>query len=130
MSEDITRRNMPEASSFEERVLAQLSSMANQLTDMNTRLTALEEKVDARLRETRPIWEGVLDRLTAIEERLANVEVRLTNVEVRLDKIDDQLEAFNDKMDVLNDNTFDIRADHKSLKRRVVKLEEEQLPQQ
>jgi len=116
MSEDITRRNMPEGSSFEERVFILLNAM-------NDRLTALEEKVDARLRETRPIWEGVLERLIAIESQLANVEARL-------DKIDDQLEAFNDKMDVLNDNTFDMRADHKSLKKRVIKLEGEQLPQQ
>ncbi|MGI8654852.1 MAG: hypothetical protein ACR2LC_06505 [Pyrinomonadaceae bacterium] len=123
MSEDITRRNLPEASSFEERIFILLNAM-------NDCLTALEEKVDARLRETRPIWEGVLERLTGIELRLANVEARFTNVEVRLHKIDDQLEAFNDKMDVLNDNTFDIRADHKSLKKRVIKLEGEQLPQQ
>ncbi len=130
MSEDITRRNIPDAASFEERIFARFDAMANQLSDMNTRLTALEQKVDARLRETRPIWEGVLERLTAIELRLTNIEQRLTNVEVRLDKIDDQLEAFNDKMDVLNDNMFDMRADHKSLKKRVIKLEDESLPQQ
>ncbi|HVF68884.1 MAG TPA: hypothetical protein VM914_14535 [Pyrinomonadaceae bacterium] len=45
---------------------------------MDARLTALEDKVDRRLQETRPIWEQVLVRLTAVEEQvtkgLKNVE--------------------------------------------------------
>ncbi|MDQ3133960.1 MAG: hypothetical protein M3Q76_04020 [Acidobacteriota bacterium] len=37
---------------------------------MNTRLKSLEDKVDERLRETRPIWEGVLARLTGLETEM------------------------------------------------------------
>jgi len=40
------------------------------LRSMNTRLTALEDKVERRLQDTRPIWEQVLTRLTEVEERL------------------------------------------------------------
>ena len=35
--------------------------------EIKTRLTTLEQKVDARLHETRPIWEGVLARLEELE---------------------------------------------------------------
>jgi predicted nuclease with TOPRIM domain len=89
MSEDLTRK-MP--ASFEERVLAELgairqenaqlgarmdslearmSSLESHVASIDERLTSLEDKVDARLRETRPIWEGVQQRLTEIEKGLA-----------------------------------------------------------
>ena len=88
MSEDLTQ-NLPD--SFEQRVLAEFAAMRTDfaavkrelgeqremLTQVHTRalsldarLTSLEDKVDARLRETRPIWEGVLQRLTQIEKNL------------------------------------------------------------
>jgi predicted nuclease with TOPRIM domain len=88
MSEDLTK-NLP--SSFEERVLAEfaalnvrlttfenrmtslesgMASLEDRVLSVDTRLTSLEDKVDARLRETRPIWEGVQQRLTEIEKSL------------------------------------------------------------
>src|SRR5215218_5649471 len=67
---------------------------------MDTRLTALEDKVDRRLQETRPIWEQVLTRLTNVEERLTNVETRLTGVEERLKKVEDEVFMFRRKFDV------------------------------
>ena len=46
----------------------------SQLESLNSRMTALEEKVDRRLQETRPIWEQVLSRLDTIDERLRRLE--------------------------------------------------------
>jgi hypothetical protein len=37
---------------------------------LETRLTALEDKVERRLQDTRPIWEQVLTRLTEGDEQL------------------------------------------------------------
>jgi predicted nuclease with TOPRIM domain len=86
MSEDLTRK-MPD--SFEARVLAEFAAMRQEFASVkqefaeqremiqqlharvgsiDARLTSLEDKVDARLRETRPIWEGVQQRLTEIEK--------------------------------------------------------------
>lgn len=41
---------------------------------IDARLNALEEKVDRRLQETRPIWEGVLAELKEVNRRLTAVE--------------------------------------------------------
>lgn len=53
------------------RELAEQREMIVHLHDrvvsVETRLTALDEKVEARLHDTRPIWEGVQTRLTGIE---------------------------------------------------------------
>jgi hypothetical protein len=61
MSENPTQET-PDARSFEERVFARFDSLDTRLDNLNTRvenldgrLTSLEDKVDVRLRETRPI---------------------------------------------------------------------------
>jgi predicted nucleic acid-binding Zn-ribbon protein len=59
--------------SVEERLTSvenRLVSLEDRVLSIDTRLTSLEAKVDARLRETRPIWEGVQQRLTQIEKNL------------------------------------------------------------
>jgi uncharacterized coiled-coil protein SlyX len=66
MSDNPTQ-DMPDFRSFEERVFARFDAL-------DARLTSLEEKVDTRLRETRPIWEAVLTRLTSVEDRLGSLE--------------------------------------------------------
>jgi DNA repair exonuclease SbcCD ATPase subunit len=48
--------------------------MDTRLDSMDARLTTLEEKVDRRLQETRPIWEGVLEQLKEINARLDRIE--------------------------------------------------------
>jgi chromosome segregation ATPase len=89
MSEDTTR-NLPGGDLGE--VLSLLRSIDGRLTSVETRLTALEDKVERRLQDTRPIWEQVLNRLTAVEERLTKVEERLANVEERLMAVETRLE--------------------------------------
>ena len=65
MSDNPTRES-PDSRSFEERVFARFDSLDGRMERLGTRLdaldgrlTTLEEKVDSRLRETRPIWEAV-----------------------------------------------------------------------
>jgi hypothetical protein len=63
---DNPAREVPDARSFEERVFARFDALGG-------RLTALEEKVDMRLQETRPIWEGVPARLDVIEKEVKDI---------------------------------------------------------
>jgi predicted nucleic acid-binding Zn-ribbon protein len=103
MSEDFTKE-LPGASPFEERVLAELGAlrggvasfhteilelrsevgelrgevaevraqqvaMAKNIAALDARLTSLEEKVDTRLKETRPIWEAVRAQIEKLDEK-------------------------------------------------------------
>jgi chromosome segregation ATPase len=113
MSQDRTR-DLHDNRSFEERVLAELSAMRtdfnnrldtldnrltsleNGLISLDGRLTSLEDKVDARLRETRPIWEGVQQRLTEIEVALNELNRQLKTLitdsfklRVRVEKLEE-----------------------------------------
>lgn len=69
MSEETTQ-DMPDGRSFEERVFARFDAL-------DARLTSLEERVDARLHETRPIWEAVLGRLDNIEGEMKAINRRV-----------------------------------------------------
>ena len=76
MSEEQTDR-FEGSTPFEIRVLRELANINQRLDGLERRLTALEEKVDARLHDTRPIWEAVLSRLDSIETRLDRMEAKL-----------------------------------------------------
>lgn len=69
MSEEQTDR-LEGGTPFEIRVLRELSNINQRLDSLETRLTRLGEKVDARLYDTRPTWEAVLGRLDRIEAKL------------------------------------------------------------
>ena len=100
MSEEQTK-DLTGSRSFEERVLAELSfihtelaavrgdqaairadqaairadqaAMRGEIAALDVRLTSLEEKVDARLRETRPIWEAVQLSIDRLDQKFDNV---------------------------------------------------------
>ena len=83
------------------RILASLDSI-------DARLPALEDKVDRRLLETRPIWEQVLGRLNSIE----------TEMRRGFRKLERQI-------GLLAGDVLVVRADQRDLEKRVGKLESE-----
>jgi chromosome segregation ATPase len=99
---------MPDTRSFEERVFARFDAM-------DARLTALEEMVDRRLQETRPIWEQVLARVEALE-----TEVKQQGADTRT-----AIRKVERKLDVLNDSILGVRADLRDMENRLDKLESE-----
>ncbi len=111
MSED--RIANQDGRSFEERVFARFDAL-------DTRLTTLEDKVDRRLKETRPIWEQVLERLNKVEERFSQVEEKLSQV-------DDSLRRVGRKFDMVAKDMMQLREDQLWIERRVDKLEAERV---
>ena len=97
MSENTTQETT-DARSFEERVFARFDAL-------DARLTTLEERVDARLHETCPIWEAVLSRL---------------------DNIEGEIKVINRRMPVLHEDILRVREEQEDLRERVTKLEPEQ----
>lgn len=129
MSEDTTR-NLPHGDLGE--VLSILRSIDTRLTNVENRLTALEDKVEHRLYDTRPIWEQVLVRLTAVEERLTNVErelvqikERLTKVEARLENVEDEVDGLGRKFNLFNKDILKLQNKQEDLKERLDKIDSE-----
>ncbi|HEX9919313.1 MAG TPA: hypothetical protein VGA87_09110 [Pyrinomonadaceae bacterium] len=74
-----------------------MTSLEDRTRSIDSRLTSLEDKVDARLRETQPIWEGMQARLTSIESELNNLNRQIRTLladifqmRVRVEKLEDQ----------------------------------------
>ena len=113
MSDNPTRET-PDSRSFEERVFARFDSL-------DARVTTLEEKVDSRLRETRPIWEAMQADLATVKDDLATVKDDLATVKVEIKEI-------NHGLEVLHKDIFKVRVKQEDLEERVEKLESQRTP--
>jgi hypothetical protein len=83
-------------------------SLEARFDSMDGRLTAVEEKVDRRLQETRPIWERVLAELAELRRELGQ-----------------GLRRVERHVDILNHDLLEVRGDLRHLDERVTKLEPE-----
>lgn len=88
MSEDTTQ-DMNGSRSFEDRIMARFDAMEARMDKFDLRLTSLEEKVDRRLMETRPIWEAV---------------------QAQLEELNEKFDKLNDKFDLVTSDLYDMRA--------------------
>lgn len=94
MSEETTRDM--NTRSFEARVLAEFAALRQEVGAVSARLTTLEDKVDARLRETRPIWE-------AMQADLRDVKGTVTTFKAQLGEIARDLFEMRGRIAVLED---------------------------
>ncbi len=106
MSEETTQK-LPDDDNLK-RILARLDSI-------DSRLTVLEEKAEARAYDTKPIWERALREI---------VETR-TEMKASFEKMDNRLEALEQKLDVLGDDVLTVRGRYKNLDARVRQVESE-----
>ena len=68
------------------------------LDSIDSRLTALEDKVDRRLPDTRPIWEQVLVRLDGVEGQLVSFDGRMDDFENQLGGFEKRLDDFGGEL--------------------------------
>jgi predicted component of type VI protein secretion system len=84
-------------------------------------LGSLEEKVDKRLQETRPIWGSVQQQLTDMRPIWEGVQQQLTDLRSEMES---NYRRFDRKFDQLIRDMFEDRATLSELNNRVGKLEE------
>lgn len=85
------------------------------------RLDTLEEKIDRRIQETRPIWERALAEIAGLR-----TEMREGFEKVR-SELNHGLRRVDIKVDILNHDILEVRADLRYLDERVTRLEPETL---
>ena len=108
MSDNPTQET-PDSRSFEERVFARFDTL-------DVRITTLEDKVDSRLRETRPIWE-------AMQADLANVKGDVAQVKDDLANVKGEVKVISRNVILLHEDNLRMRGDQRELLERVEKLE-------
>lgn len=68
----------------EELLLAIKQIVKAEIAPFESRLTTLEQKVDERLRETKPIWERALKEIMELRQGLKRVEDTLSHLTTQL----------------------------------------------
>ena len=101
---------------------SRLGSVDSRLTSVETRLGTLEDKVDRRLQETKPIWERALAEIAEVR---AEMRAGFEKVYVEMDN---GMRRVARQVDVLNHNVLEVRADLRYLDQRITKLEGEPAP--
>lgn len=120
---------------FNERfdeVIGLLRTVLDRQAENEKSLGELEAKVDARLYDTRPIWEQVLSRLSALEERQQRMEERQQRMEQRLESIDrrvrwlyDEFKDLKVRLKPVFSDVVKLLNDRDDFEERILKLETE-----
>ena len=94
-----------------------LQLVKKQQSELSARLESLENKVDQRLYDTRPIWENVLAQIEQLEKK----------IDRRVDELGSQtasgFRAVDRKIGALSKNLVDMTAEIQELREMVEKLD-------
>lgn len=130
MNEDPTRELL-ERRSFEERVFARFDSLDTlihiRIDSLDARLQSLEEQVERRALDTKPIWERALAEIVEVKAELrtgfGDVRTELGEVKERVGALEGATRLMGRKLDILNRDLTTLRAEQLGLEDRVEKLE-------
>ena len=94
----------------------------NDTLKLTAMIEALDAKVEARLRDTTPMWEVVVSRLDTIIAEQANQGRRLDEIERRLDGIEGRLKAVEtrvERIEIKVDSLEQVGTEVRQLRRRI-----------
>ena len=121
MSEDPTKNLPASQKGTLEQILAAVRSL-------ESRLQSLENKVEERLYDTRPIWEKVQADIAQLQEGLQRLEEGQHRFDDRLEALRDETRTgwrnLKRQFGVLHETFLEVRADYKDLDKRLYRLEE------
>lgn len=108
MSEDLTKK-LPKSDS--ENIAVILTTVQN----LDTRLTNLENKVDERLHDTRPIWEKVVADIAQVQGEVHEIKISVREISYQIGAIGDTLVRSQGKNKELEERVRDLEQ-HPKLK--------------
>ncbi|MCA1572941.1 MAG: hypothetical protein LC770_00050 [Acidobacteria bacterium] len=151
MSEDLTKDLPSSAGEKLTQILSTVQRLDSTVERLDSRLGSLEQKVEERLYDTRPIWEKVntdiaelqagQHRLTEGQQRLTEGQQRLTEGQQRLEegqqRLEEGLEFFRGesrdvrtllrdifrRLSIFNDTLVTMQADYRDIYDRVREIE-------
>jgi chromosome segregation ATPase len=117
MSEETTQ-NLPQDNLG--LILVRLDSIDSRLGNVENRLSTLEDKVDRRLQETRPIWEQVLVRLDGVESSVQTLEGEVSELR---EEMRSGFRRFERAVVALSTEASETRGEQRHLEKRMDELE-------
>ena len=102
MSEDLTKR-LPKGD----------DNVALILQNIDSRLQRLEQKVDERLHDTRPIWEKVVADIARVQGEVHEIKISVREISYQIGGIGDTLVRFQGKNKELEERVRDLDQQHR-----------------
>jgi uncharacterized membrane-anchored protein YhcB (DUF1043 family) len=120
MSEDLTKQFHSSDDDKLDRILTTVQDLSSDMADVKVRLANLEQKVEERLYDTRPIWEKLTAEISQLQEGMREIKTSLTE-EMR--EIKTHLRDIYRRLSIFNDTLVTMQADYRDIYDRVRRLE-------
>jgi outer membrane murein-binding lipoprotein Lpp len=104
MSEDPTKKLIEDFAERLREFSSPVYALQKQVQELAAMVQSLDQKVDARLHDTRPIWEAVQSQLSQLNESMSDL---------------------NHKMEILHGDVLQVRTDQRKMNQRIEALEKE-----
>lgn len=112
MSEDLTKK-LPKGD----------DNVALILHNIDSRLQGLEQKVEERLHDTRPIWEKVVADIGQLQAGQQQLQAGQQQLQGDVREIKTSIRHISFQIDVMNQTMLDLQANHRDVDLRVRDLE-------
>lgn len=119
MSEDLTKK-LPSSDSEKITLILQ---------DIDSRLQGLEQKVEERLYDTRPIWQKVVADIAQLQEGQTRFQEAQSRLEVDVRDVKISMRDMTRKMGSFYETMIGIQAEFRELNHRILDIELEQQKQ-
>jgi chromosome segregation ATPase len=123
MSEDLTQKLPPGQDTTLAQILNAVQSLGATVQSLDTRLARLEQKVEERLHDTRPIWEKVVADIAQLQEGQMRLQAGQETITGEIKIIRTELRDMNRKFSVLNDQLLQNQSDYRDIYDRVPDIE-------
>ena len=123
MSEDLTKKLPSTDSDRIALILTTVQNLDTRTTNLEKRFDILEQKVDERLYDTRPIWQTVLADIAHLQEGQRRLEETMSS---EFGQVNKSLRDIYYRMEVLNDTMLNVQARVRDVDHRVRDLEAQQ----
>ncbi|MBA3806219.1 MAG: hypothetical protein H0X14_10970 [Acidobacteria bacterium] len=111
MSDDLTQKLPTSQDGTLAQILTTVQNLSTGMESLEQRFGSLEQKVDERLHDTRPIWEKVQADISRLQEGVQEMNTHWRDM--------------NRKFSVFNDNLVQMQADNRDIYDRVRGLEKQ-----
>ena len=123
MSEDLTQKLPSSPDPALAQILSAVQGLGTRLGGLENRFGNLEQKVEERLYDTRPIWEKVQSDIAQLQEGQQRLEEGQDSLRKDVRDVRTELRDMNRKFSIFNDNLVQIQADYRDIYDRVCDLE-------
>ncbi|MCI0490828.1 MAG: hypothetical protein L0229_29905 [Blastocatellia bacterium] len=116
MSEDETQKFDASDGDRLDQLISLVQAMSLDIRDVKTRLAALEQKVEERLYDTRPIWESVQTHIVELHQSQERMNEEQARIREEQEKIREEQEKIREEQEKIREEQEKIREEQEKIR--------------